>query len=213
MFKNKSNIYNLLIIIATFLLGILMYNKLPESIPIHWNFAGEVDGYGNKFIGTFMVPLIMIALWLAMIYLPKIDPKKENYNKFDKSYKLFQSILLTFFFIMQIIVVLSAMGYNISINRVMPIVLGVLMILIGNYIPKAKSNFFYGIKTPWTLSSEVSWKKTHRLGGKLFVLSGLISIVSQFIFNANIAGVIFFVSTFIAVIVPTVASYFYAKND
>lgn len=213
MFKNKSNIYNLLIIIATFLLGILMYNKLPESIPIHWNFAGEVDGYGNKFIGTFMVPLIMIALWLAMIYLPKIDPKKENYNKFDKSYKLFQSILLTFFFIMQIIVVLSAMGYNISINRVMPIVLGVLMILIGNYIPKAKSNFFYGIKTPWTLSSEVSWRKTHRLGGKLFVLSGLISIVSQFIFNANIAGIIFFVSTFIAAIVPTVASYFYAKND
>lgn len=213
MFKNKSNIYNLLIIIATFLLGILMYNKLPESIPIHWNFAGEVDGYGNKFIGTFMVPLIMIALWLAMIYLPKIDPKKENYNKFDKSYKLFQSILLTFFFIMQIIVVLSAMGYNISINRVMPIVLGVLMILIGNYIPKAKSNFFYGIKTPWTLSSEVSWKKTHRLGGKLFVLSGLISIVSQFIFNANIAGIIFFVSTFIAAIVPTVASYFYAKNN
>lgn len=213
MFKNKSNIYNLLIIIATFLLGILMYNKLPESIPIHWNFAGEVDGYGNKFIGTFMVPLIMIALWLAMIYLPKIDPKKENYNKFDKSYKLFQSILLTFFFIMQIIVVLSAMGYNISINRVMPIVLGVLMILIGNYIPKAKSNFFYGIKTPWTLSSEVSWRKTHRLGGKLFVLSGLISIVSQFIFNANIAGIIFFVSTFIAAIVPTVASYFYAKNN
>ena len=213
MFKNKSNIYNLLIIIATFLLGILMYNKLPESIPIHWNFAGEVDGYGNKFIGTFMVPLIMIALWLAMIYLPKIDPKKENYNKFDKSYKLFQSILLTFFFIIQIIVVLSAMGYNISINRVMPIVLGVLMILIGNYIPKAKSNFFYGIKTPWTLSSEVSWKKTHRLGGKLFVLSGLISIVSQFIFNVNIAGVIFFVSTFIAAIVPTVASYFYAKNN
>lgn len=195
MFKNKSNIYNLLIIIATFLLGILMYNKLPESIPIHWNFAGEVDGYGNKFIGTFMVPLIMIALWLAMIYLPKIDPKKENYNKFDKSYKLFQSILLTFFFIMQIIVVLSAMGYNISINRAMPIVSGVLMILIGNYIPKAKSNFFYGIKTPWTLSSEVSWKKTHRLGGKLFVLSGLISIVSQFIFNVNIAGVIFLVST------------------
>ena len=213
MFKNKSNIYNLLIIIATFLLGILMYNKLPESIPIHWNFAGEVDGYGNKFIGTFMVPLIMIALWLAMIYLPKIDPKKENYNKFDKSYKLFQSILLTFFFIIQIIVILSAMGYNISINRAMPIVSGVLMILIGNYIPKAKSNFFYGIKTPWTLSSEVSWRKTHRLGGKLFVLSGLISIVSQFIFNANIAGVIFFVSTFIAVIVPTVASYFYAKND
>lgn len=213
MFKNKSNIYNLLIIIATFLLGILMYNKLPESIPIHWNFAGEVDGYGNKFIGTFMVPLIMIALWLAMIYLPKIDPKKENYNKFDKSYKLFQSILLTFFFIIQIIVVLSAMGYNISINRAMPIVSGVLMILIGNYIPKAKSNFFYGIKTPWTLSSEVSWRKTHRLGGKLFVLSGLISIVSQFIFNANIAGIIFFVSTFIAAIVPTVASYFYAKNN
>ena len=114
---------------------------------------------------------------------------------------------------MQIIVVLSAMGYNISINRVMLIVLGVLMILIGNYIPKAKSNFFYGIKTPWTLSSEVSWRKTHRLGGKLFVLSGLISIVSQFIFNANIAGIIFFVSTFIAAIVPTVASYFYAKND
>ena len=213
MFKNKSNIYNILIIIASFLVGILSYNKLPDIIPMHWNFAGEIDGYGSKFIGTFIMPLIMIVIWLGMIYLPKIDPKKENYNKFDKSYKLFQSILLTFFFIIQIIVVLSAMDYDISINKIMPILCGILMILIGNYLPKAKSNFFYGIKTPWTLSNEVSWRKTHRLGGKLFVLSGLISIVSQFIFSANISGIIFFVCIFIAAVIPTVASYFYAKNN
>ena len=81
MFKNKSNIYNCLIILATFLIGILMYNKLPETIPMHWNFAGEIDRYGNKFIGVFMSPAIMIALWLVMMYLPKIDPKKENYKK------------------------------------------------------------------------------------------------------------------------------------
>lgn len=213
MFKNKSSVYNFLIIIAAFLVGILAYDKLPESIPMHWNFAGEIDGYGSKFIGVFMSPVIMLALWLGMMYLPKIDPKKENYKKFDKSYRVIQSILLIFFFIIQIMVIFSAMGYEVTVNKVMPIVMGILMVLIGNYLPKAKSNFFYGIKTPWTLSSEVSWKKTHRLGGKLFVLSGLISIVSQFIFNVNIAGVIFFVSTFIAAIVPTVASYFYAKND
>lgn len=213
MFKKKSNIYNCLIIVAAFLIGILMYDKLPETIPIHWNFAGEVDGYGSKFIGLFVPPIIMIVLWFGMMYLPKIDPRKENYKKFDKSYGILQSVLLTFFFIIQVISILVSMGYDISINKIIPIVVGVLMIFIGNYMPKAKSNFFYGIKTPWTLSSEVSWKKTHRLGGKLFVISGLISILAHFIFSANIAGIVFFVCTLVAAIIPIVASYFYAKNN
>lgn len=213
MFKNKSDIYNVMVIGCTLLLTIILYNKLPSSVPTHWNIAGEIDGYSPKIFGAFMSPVIMIFTWCGMKFLPKIDPKKKNYEKFEKSYSLIVNTLITFFLVIHIITLLSALGYNVPVEKIIPSIVGVLFIVIGNYLPKLKSNFFYGIKTPWTLSSEVSWRKTHRLGGKLFVLAGIIMILSSLFLKDNIKLIIFLLAIFIASIVPIISSYFYAKND
>ena len=213
MYKKKSDIYNVIIIACSILLTIIVYNKLPDLVPTHWNTMGEIDKYSPKAFGAFMAPVIMIFTWSGMKFLPKIDPRKKNYEKFDKSYSVIVSILLTFFLVIHAVTLLAALGYGISIEKIIPLIVGVLFIVIGNYLPKSKSNFFYGIKTPWTHSSEVSWRKTHRLGGKLFVVAGIVCILSSFLLNGNIKAVVFFIAIMIAAIVPIVASYFYAKND
>ncbi|WP_027635252.1 SdpI family protein [Clostridium butyricum] len=213
MYKKKSDIYNVIIIVCSILLTIIVYNKLPDLVPTHWNTMGEIDKYSPKAFGAFMAPVIMIFTWSGMKFLPKIDPRKKNYEKFDKSYSVIVSILLTFFLVIHAVTLLAALGYGISIEKIIPLIVGVLFIVIGNYLPKSKSNFFYGIKTLWTLSSEVSWRKTHRLGGKLFVVAGIVCILSSFLLNGNIKAVVFFIAIMIAAIVPIVASYFYAKND
>lgn len=213
MYKKKSDIYNVIIIACSILLTIIVYNKLPDLVPTHWNTMGEIDKYSPKAFGAFMAPVIMIFTWSGMKFLPKIDPRKKNYEKFDKSYSVIVSILLTFFLVIHAVTLLAALGYGISIEKIIPLIVGVLFIVIGNYLPKSKSNFFYGIKTPWTLSSEVSWRKTHRLGGRLFVVAGIVCILSSFLLNGNIKAVVFFIAIMIAAIVPIVASYFYAKND
>lgn len=213
MLKKKSDIYNLVIIACAFLLTIVFYNKLPELVPTHWNAAGEIDGYGSKVFGAFMAPVIMIFTWTGMKFLPKIDPRKNNYEKFEKSYSVIISLLITFFLIIHVVTLLAGMGYEVSIDKIIPSIVGILFIVIGNYMPKIKSNYFYGIKTPWTLSSDTSWRKTHRLGGKVFIISGFIIILSSFLLPGNLKVAAVMSAVFAAVIVPLVGSYFYAKNN
>ncbi|SFC51052.1 SdpI family protein [Clostridium uliginosum] len=213
MMKKKSNIYNLTLIIIAFLISISLYNKLPDLMPMHWNISGEVNRYGSKLFAAFLPPVFMIVIWLGMLYSPKIDPKKANYSKFNESYTIISNALVTFFFVIHIVIIATSLSYNIPINKVIPFMVGILFIIIGNYLPKSKSNFFYGIKTPWTLTSEEVWKKTHRLGGKLFVFSGLIISVSSLLFKGNIQFIILLISVFIVGIIPIIASYFYSKNN
>lgn len=213
MIIKKNNIYNITLIIIAFLVSIALYNKLPNLMPMHWNIAGEIDSYGPKILVTFLSPILMIAIWIGMLYFPKIDPKKENYTKFDSSYTIIANAFVTFFFVIHIVTVSVSLGYNIAIDKVIPFMVGILFVVIGNYLPKSKSNFFYGIKTPWTLTNEEVWKKTHRLGGKLFVISGLIIMVSSLLFKGSIQFIILLILIFIVAIIPIVASYFYSKNS
>lgn len=213
MLKKKSDIYNVVLIVIAFLINIVVYSKLPDQIPTHWNVAGEIDGYSSKAFGAFMAPVIMLVVWLGMKFLPNIDPKKKNYEKFDSSYSIIICLLTSFFFVLNLLTITVSLGYDISINKVIPLIIGILFVILGNYMPKSKSNFFYGIKTPWTLTSDVSWRKTHRLGGKLFVLAGIIVVISSIFLTGTVQVIIFVISTSIAALVPIVASYFYAKND
>lgn len=212
MFKRKSDIYNFIIIILTVIIVIVTYNKLPDRVPIHWNINGEANGYGPKYVMAILIPGLMILTWVGMRFLPKIDPKKENYKKFESSYSVIISLFITYFFIMYVITTAITFGYNIPVDKVVCGMMGILFLVMGNYLPKSKSNFFYGIKTPWTLSSEVSWNKTHRLGGKLFVLAGLLVILGAIFLKGQLLLVVVIASTSTAGIVPIVASYFYSKK-
>ncbi|MBC7320974.1 SdpI family protein [bacterium] len=172
----------IVLIIFLFLLGLLVYPRLPEKVPSHWNFKGEVDRYSSRFWGAFGIPIMIALMYLGLLYIPYVDPKRENYLKFESTYRIIRALIVIVFACLQIvllIVVLSGKDYLVS--KMVPGLIGVMLILIGNYLPRIKYNWFVGIRTPWTLSNEEVWKRTHRVSGYLFVLGGILMLSAVFL--------------------------------
>ncbi len=160
-------------------LSLYFYSLLPESMASHWNASGVVDGYSSKLSNVIMFPALQIFLFLLLIYIPKLDPKKDNIKKFEKEFYIFINSFLIFFTILQLQVFLWNTGYRIPMNNLMPALMGGLFLVMAYLIKNAKQNYTIGIRTPWTLHSENIWNKTHRLGAKLFAISGILSILSS----------------------------------
>lgn len=179
----KVIIFSLLIIIVMLAISAYGWVKIPsgEQIPVHWGPSGEPDRYGGKAEGLLVTPGIGVFLTLLFTFLPRIDPRRANLAKSQKAYTAVWAGTLIMMLIIHSVVVAAALGSQINIGRVIPGAVGILFIVIGNYLPKTRSNFYMGIRTPWTLSSELSWQKTHRLGGRLFILMGLFLMTSVFI--------------------------------
>lgn len=170
----KTEILPVIMIMATVFSSFYFFSKFPDQVPVHWNMAGEVDDYGSKTMAAFLMPVILIGMYLLFLGLPLLDPKKERYAQFQKVYHFFKNFMIFFMAAIYFITGFNALGYNISVGTWIPVLVGALFILIGNYMGKIKPNWFMGIRTPWTLSSEEVWNKTHRVGGKIFIIGGLI---------------------------------------
>lgn len=177
MVQLKRDWPTLLILLAGFLLATLAYPNLPDKMPMHWNFEGEIDRYSSRIVGALAIPVLNLAIYLGMLIMPAIDPKRHNYEKFLDTYRLLRSLVILFLFVLYLVVIGNAMGHHIPVNRVVPLIVCLLFVFLGNYLGRVKPNYFTGIRTPWTLASEAVWQKTHRFGGKSMVLAGLGGIV------------------------------------
>ncbi len=183
MKMRKSEIIILGITLASFLISIYFYPQMPEKIASHWNAQGQVDGYMSKFWGLFLMPFMFIGLALLFVAIPRIDPLRANIEKFRKFYDIFIVLFFVFLFAIHCQIILWNMGIEISPNVISPIGLGLLFFYIGILCENAKRNWFIGIRTPWTLSNEVVWDKTHKIGGKLFKIAGIIALLGVFFQN------------------------------
>ncbi|SDC62417.1 MULTISPECIES: SdpI family protein [unclassified Candidatus Frackibacter] len=209
MFNWKRDIYSLIILLIGILAVIWNYPELPAKLPIHWNLHGEVDNYMNKPLGAFIGLIIGLAIYIGFYVLASIDPLKENYQRFNKIYKLIRDIMITFFVVINSIPVLVALGYIENVNKTIFILMSLLMIIFGNYTPTFKRNWSLGIKTPWTLANEEVWNRTHRFGGKLFMVAGIVSLIGTLLTsNAYYLGI----SVAIAAIGSVVYSYLSYKK-
>ena len=161
-------------------LSIWIYFTTPAKIvPVHLNIKGEVDGYGHKFSATFLFTIIILLMGALMAYCDKIDPYRENVRRSRRAVKPILNIVSAFMLFFQIVFAwLIKTGSKTVDSSIFVIALGVLMILLGNYLPTVKRNFFVGIRVPWTLASDEVWRRTHRLGGWLFIAVGLWMIVA-----------------------------------
>jgi immunity protein, SdpI family len=164
-------------LLITLILTIAIYPTVPDRVVSHWNAAGEADGYMSKLWGLGLIPLIMTGFVALFAVLPRIDPYRKNYEKFRDYYEGFILLFVFFMLAIQIQIIVWSSGYRISPNLTFPFLIGTLFIYIGFLLGHAEQNWFVGIRTPWTLSSETVWKKTHELGGKLFKIAGVISFV------------------------------------
>ena len=172
--KNKIYFFlSIFLIFLSFGLASLSYPFLPSRIASHWNYLGQVDGYSSKFWGIFLLPIVMLVAFVCIKFFQRLDPKAENIKKFETNFNSFLFTFNIFFFIVFLFTLLWSLGIHLYINKLMALLFTFLFYSVGTLMKSTKQNYFIGIRTPWTLHSEIVWDKTHALGGKLFqVLSG-----------------------------------------
>ena len=170
--------FGVLAILAASVFAAVVYSDLPERMPTHWNMAGEVDGWSTRLGGAITLPLIGLGIWALLQWLPFIDPLRKNYEKFRPTYDVAINLILVFIALAHVFVLGVALGWPLNITRALPIGIGLACILIGNVLPRARRNWLFGVRTPWTLSSDRVWERTHRVAGYLFVALGAALLVS-----------------------------------
>src|SRR5258707_676145 len=142
----------------------LLYNQLPAQVPVHWNLNGQIDQYADRAVGALMMPAIALVLWLLLVILPRLYPRREAYKLFAGVYQTIINLFLIFFAALDVIMLGTAMGWNIPVGQVIMVGVGLLIAFLGNQMARIQPNWFVGIRTPWTLSDPEVWKQTHRLG-------------------------------------------------
>jgi uncharacterized membrane protein len=157
--------------------GILQVG-IDAQVPMHWNAAGEVDGYGPAWLAFLLVPAITALLILLLLAIPRFEPRRRNLQRSASAYRTVAVALIVLMTLVQVAVVLAGTGaVEFQMSALVALGVGGLFIVMGNVLGTVRSNFFFGIRTPWTLSSDLAWTRTHRLVGRLFVLLGLVIVV------------------------------------
>lgn len=180
MGMRKTTLIIWVVVFLSFIVSIYFYDQMPEKVASHWNFRGEVDGYMPRFWGVFLMPFVLAGLSLLFMVIPVIDPLKENIMEFRGYYDRFIILFLVFMFSVHLQIIFWNLGVEVSPNVVFPVGFGVLFFYAGVLCENAKRNWFIGIRTPWTLSSDVVWDRTHKVGGRLFKFSGVVAFFGVF---------------------------------
>lgn len=211
--KMKKSVLMLLCVLSLLPLALtaLFYSRLPETIPMHWNLNGTVryDPKHNLWLMAALSPVLAVLFPV----MAKIDPRKRNYEKFGGAYQGFMIVMQLFLLMMNGIVISEALyPGRISVSAVVTVGVGLLFVFLGNIMPKVKSNFYMGTRTPWTLSDPDVWFKTNRLSGHLFFASGVVVCITPFVFSEKVSFVILMAAVLLAAVVPAVMSYFWYRQ-
>jgi uncharacterized membrane protein len=208
----RFELVQLLIIAAMFAVAAWSWPQLPDRLPVHWNLQGQVDRWGGKFEGLLVLPIITLGLYLLMILVPLVDPGRGNYRNFANAFNIIRMALVLFLVLLYAVTILAAFGRQPDMTTVMLVAIGVLFIVFGNVMPKIRPNWFVGVRTPWTLSSKLSWDKTHRLAGWLFVFMGALFLVLVIVPNGWMFAVILTIDA-ICVVWLMIYSYLVYRRD
>lgn len=200
------------IVLLPFVYLAIIWNKLPQKVPVHWNIRGEVDRYGEKTEMILIPVLLPLLVYLIFLVVPKIDPKNKL-NKMGNKLHSLKFVLTTLMSGLALFLIFSAQHQNFTNPNLIFVFVGLMYLVFGNYFKTIKANYFIGIRTPWTLESETVWKETHRLAGKLWLAGGLLVIISALFLDDKMNVLTFFIITGIITLVPAVYSYFIFKKE
>ncbi len=194
-----------ILIVVSVAVSALAYPHLPEQVASHWNANDQVNGYMSRFWGVALMPLITAAMALLFLAIPSIDPLKENIAKFRDTFNTFIVLVVAFMLYIHILTLAYNLGYIFRISLAMIPGLGLIFIFAGIMMGKAKRNYFIGIRTPWTLANETVWDETHKLGGKLFIGAGILSLFGIYLGEKGFWLMIILILA--AAFIPVVYSY------
>jgi len=181
MNTRTTTIVVLLMVTVATITGLVLWNQLPDPMASHWGPNDEVNGYMSKFWGVFLMPLITLGMTVLFLIIPSIDPLKANIAQFRDVFNLFITLIVAFMLYIYALSLRWNLGYtDFGMSRAMLPAMGILFFFLGYMLRKAKRNFFIGVRTPWTLSSDKVWDETHRLGSVLFMISGVLAFLGSF---------------------------------
>ncbi len=201
--KNKLiKVLYWLLAVFPFVISAIFYNNMPDQVPVHWNAAGQINGYASRPVAAFGVPALLLVCTIFVNFRMYADPQKQNINRSPQLRFLGRWIIVILANVLQFLTVTNAyQSFNHA--KLIFIVIGILFIVMGNYLPKCKYNYTVGIKLPWTLASEENWQKTHRIAGFTWVLGGILMVGNAFFPSQWL----FFAVMVLLVGVPGVYSY------
>ena len=202
----------LIILLIGLIAAVVLYPSMPDKVPIHWNFRGEVDNYGSREFGTFFLPALNVILYVLFLVMPNFDPKKENYRKFDSSYLTIRYSLHIFLALLFGLTAAASLGYPVDIGKWVAVGVALLFIAMGNIMGRVRNNYFVGFKFPWTLANEDVWKKTHQVGAKAMVAGGIFSLIGVILTSGSLSFVLLMAGIFIPMILVAVYSYLIYKR-
>lgn len=201
MNRKKAILLTSLLVLIPMIVGLILWNKLPEKIPVHFNSAGEADNYASKAFAVFFIPLFLWAMHLLTGFITLADPKKQNIS--DKVFLLVLYIVPAAAVFSTFVMYTKALGLQVSINMIGNLFLGIVFLVVGNYLPKTRQNYTIGIKIPWALNDVENWNKTHHFAGIVWIICGVVLIINAFL------DIIWIVPASIAVaaLLPTAYSF------
>ena len=207
--KNKGTlVLTTLVLLIPILVGLLLWNRLPDQIPTHWDVNGEIDGWSGKAFAVFALPAILLALHWVCVIASHTDPGSKNYH--PKMIRLVLWICPVIGLVLSTLIYTAALGHGLAVEVIMPLLVGLMFLIMGNLLPKCRQSYTMGIKLPWTLANEENWNKTHRFGGKVWVACGIVTMATALVGNFWVLiGVLV-----VAVAAPAVYSYrLYRKQE
>lgn len=210
--RRLSSWYSALVVAAAVVVSAVAYPRLPDRVPVHWGIRGEPDRWGSRFEGAVLFPLLMLGAWALLRVLPRVDPRAPNYAKMQSTYDFMVNAVMTLLLIVHAMVLAAGLGYAVPIGRLTPILIGALFATLGNVLPRARPNWWFGIRTPWTLSSDRVWARTHRVGGYAMTAAGIVILAGAALPGAWPFAV-FIVAAAAAAIGPLVYSYFAWRKE
>lgn len=185
----KMQMLSVFIVLLSFITGAYFYAQMPDKMASHWGMSGEVDGYMDKPVALFFMPVLSLFMLGLFSVLPSLDPMKKNYKAFEKEYDGMVLVMVAFLYYLYLLTIAYNMGMNIDLMKYLAPAFGAMFIYLGVVLKKAKQNWFVGIKTPWTLSSEKVWDKTHSICAKLFMAAGVVAMLGAIFDGLFIASV------------------------
>ena len=208
----RSRWFGLVVAVLAAAVSVWAYGHLPETVATHWSLQGTPDGYSSRLWAVAVMPLVTLGLTGLFNVLPKVDPRRENYAKFVDSYWLIANAILVFTAVAHALILANGMGYTVQVDRLLPVGVGLLLAFLGNYLTRVEPNWFIGVRTPWTLSSDTVWRKVHRTAGWLFVIGGLVIAAGAFAPRSAFMP-LFTVTIVVAAGIPVVQSYILWKRE
>jgi uncharacterized membrane protein len=208
----KTRWLGLVFALVTLIFSAVVLNDLPEQVPTHFNVQGEPDDWSSRIFAAFMIPVVSMLLVVLFNVFPKISPRRQNLDRFSDTYWLIANASIAFLGALHVLVLGRALGWPVDISSATLLGVGIMFMIIGNVLPRTRSNWWMGIRTPWTMESDDVWRATHRLAGKTFMIGGAFTVIAALL-PMSLRPWIAIGALAIAGFIPVIYSYLYWRRE